>query len=187
MRVIAGSARRIPLVTPEGLVTRPTTDRTKETLFNMIQNHLVDVRFLDLFSGSGSIGIEAVSRGAKEAVLVENNKNALDAIKINIEKTGVEENCTVLSMDFMGALKVLQGRAEAFDVIFMDPPYHQDYEKKVLEYLSASELLKEEALIIFEAALDTPFDYVDALGYEIYKVKKYKTNQHIFLKWKGIL
>ena len=86
MRVIAGTAKRIPLVTPEGLDTRPTTDRTKETLFNMIQPYLADCDFLDLFSGSGAIGIEALSRGAKETVFVENGKEALLCIKKNLEK-----------------------------------------------------------------------------------------------------
>lgn len=185
MRVIAGSARRIQLETPAGMGTRPTTDRIKETLFNMIQYDLPDARFLDLFSGSGAIGIEAISRGAKEAVFVEQEKNALDAIHTNLERTGFTEQSQVLSMDYLGALKVLAGRDETFDVIFMDPPYNHDYERKVLEYLKETSLINEDTTIIFEASLQTEYDYADNLGYEIYKVKKYKTNQHIFLKWKG--
>lgn len=185
MRVIAGSAKRIQLITPEGLNTRPTTDRIKETLFNMIQDYLLDARFLDLFSGSGAIGIEAISRGAKEVVFVENSNAALDAISTNLKKTGLEEKAQVLSMDYMGALKVLEGRKEAFDVIFMDPPYDQYFERNVLEYLSASDMLHEETLIIFEASLKTDTEYTKTLGYEIYKIKEYKTNKHVFLKWKG--
>ncbi|MFA9463731.1 MAG: 16S rRNA (guanine(966)-N(2))-methyltransferase RsmD [Velocimicrobium sp.] len=187
MRVISGSARRIQLTTPEGLNTRPTTDRIKETLFNMIQNYLADARFLDLFSGSGAIGIEAISRGANEAVFVENNREALHAIEKNLEKTGFKEQANILSMDYLGALKVLDGRRDAFDVIFMDPPYNLDFEKKVLEYLVASTILRKDTLIIFEASLQTEISFVEALGYEIYKIKEYKTNQHIFLKWKGTL
>ena len=87
MRVIAGSARRIPLVAPEGKNTRPTTDRIKETLFNMLQDDIPGCQFLDLFSGSGGIGIEALSRGAKQAVLVEFGKEALECIRKNLEKT----------------------------------------------------------------------------------------------------
>ncbi len=185
MRVIAGSAKRIQLVTPEGLYTRPTTDRIKETLFNMIQDYLLDARFLDLFSGSGAIAIEAISRGAKEAVLVENNNAALNAIFTNLEKTGLEDKAQVLSMDYLGALKVLEGRKETFDVIFMDPPYDQSFEMKVLEYLSASDMLHEDTLIIFEASLKTDTEYTKSLGYELYKIKEYKTNKHVFLKWKG--
>ena len=187
MRVIAGSARRIQLVTPEGKNTRPTTDRIKETLFNMIQDKLYDCRFLDLFSGSGAIGIEAISRGAKEAVFVEYDKAALETISINIDKTKFEEQTEVLSMDYMGALKLLTAREEAFDIVFMDPPYNQEFEKKVLEYLSASKILHKDTLIIFEASLQTDIKYVEILGYEIYKIKEYKTNKHIFLKWKGKL
>lgn len=187
MRVIAGRARRIQLTSPQGLQTRPTTDRIKETLFNIIQEYLADARFLDLFSGSGAIGIEAVSRGAKEAVLVENNKAALDAIAENIEKTNFEDECKVMSMDCMGAMKVLSARCEPFDVIFMDPPYDQNYEKDILQYLSASNLLNEEALVIFETSLEAETDYAAAMGYEIYKIKEYKTNKHVFLIWKGTI
>lgn len=187
MRVIAGSARRIQLVTPKGLNTRPTTDRIKETLFNMLQRDLADARFLDLFSGSGGIGIEAVSRGAKEAVLVENEKNALEAIGENIRRTHLDEACKVMAMDYLGALKVLAARGEPFDLIFMDPPYDLGLEKKALEYIKDTPLIKEETLIIFEASLDTEASFTEAMGYEIHKTKLYKTNQHIFLTWKGNL
>ena len=90
MRVIAGKARRLPLVSPEGRGTRPTTDRIKETLFNILQDDIPGCRFLDLFSGSGAIGIEAISRGAKEAVFVEFGKEALSCIRANLKKTKLE-------------------------------------------------------------------------------------------------
>ena len=96
MRVIAGKARRLPLKTIEGLDTRPTTDRIKETLFNILQNDLYDIRFLDIFSGSGGIGIEALSRGAKEAVFVENNRAAVRCIQDNLKFTHLEQQATVL-------------------------------------------------------------------------------------------
>lgn len=185
MRVIAGSARRIQLMAPKGQNTRPTTDRIKETLFNMLQSELADARFLDLFSGSGAIGIEAVSRGAGEAVLVENERSALEAIEENLSRTRLTDQCRVMAMDYLGALKVLAGRKEAFDIIFMDPPYNMGLEEKALEYLKDSPLLKEGALVVFEASLDTEVSFAEALGYEIQKIKKYKTNQHIFLTWKG--
>lgn len=187
MRVIAGRAKRIQLITPEGLNTRPTTDRIKETLFNMIQDYLIGARFLDLFSGSGAIGIEAISRGAKEAVFVENNRAALAAISANLEKTRLKQEAQVLAMDYLGALKILDGRKEAFDVVFMDPPYNQDIEKKALEYMAASAILQKDSLIIFEASLQTDTAFVEPLGYELYKIKEYKTNKHVFLKWKGLL
>ena len=99
MRVIAGKARRIPLVTVKGMETRPTTDRTKETLFNMIAHGLCDCTFLDLFSGSGAIGIEAISRGVKKAVFVENNPNAIQCIMENLKKTQLADQAEVIRED----------------------------------------------------------------------------------------
>lgn len=186
MRVIAGSARRIQLVTPAGRSTRPTTDRIKETLFNMIQNSLADAVFLDLFGGSGAIGIEALSRGAKKAVFAENDREALRAIEENLRRTGFEKNADLLAMDYLGALKVLDGREEPFDIIFMDPPYRMEYERKALEYLAHSRLLTEDTIIIAEASLDTEVDYLEALGYDNYKTKEYRTNKHIFIRRKDI-
>ncbi|MCR5793091.1 MAG: 16S rRNA (guanine(966)-N(2))-methyltransferase RsmD [Lachnospiraceae bacterium] len=182
MRVIAGEARRIQLKTPVGNHTRPTTDRIKETLFNILSPHLADAVFLDLFSGSGGIGIEAISRGAKKAVFVENNKEALSCIKDNLSRTHFTDRANVLSMDCFGALKVLAGRDDVFDVIFMDPPYDCGYEKKVLEYLTAAEFITEDTWIVFEASLHTDIDYLTDLGYDVIKVKEYKTNKHIFVK-----
>ena len=118
MRVIAGTARGRSLVTPSGNHTRPTTDRIKETLFNMIQYDVRDSRFLDLFSGSGGIAIEALSRGAKEAVLVENNREALSCIRQNIDKIGFENVSKVMPMDVMQALRRLDQSGQPFDIIF---------------------------------------------------------------------
>ncbi len=185
MRVIAGSARRIQLTTPKGNETRPTTDRIKETLFNMLQPRLADCRFLDIFSGSGGIGIEALSRGAKYAVFIENNREAQNCIKDNLKRTKLEERATLLNSDYMTGLQNLNQKREGFDIIFMDPPYRLDYEKKVLEYLRTSSLIYEESLIIFEASIDTKIDDLEAMGYNIYKIKEYKTNKHIFLTIKS--
>ena len=180
MRVIAGKARSIQLTTVKGDSTRPTTDRIKETLFNMISVGLCDCSFLDLFSGSGAIGIEAISRGAKNAVFVERDRNAVACIKENLKKTRFSDQAQVIDHDVMTALRQLNGRRK-FDYIFMDPPYDHLIEKEVLNYLSESELLADDALIIVEASLKTDFDYLDELGFELIKTKKYKTNQHLFL------
>ena len=120
MRVIAGSARRLLLKTPEGMETRPTTDRIKETLFNMIQDDLYHCQFLDLFSGSGAIGIEALSRGARQAVFVENHPDAVETIRSNLNTTRLEEQAIVMNCDVMTALKRLEERGFSFDFIFMD-------------------------------------------------------------------
>jgi len=184
MRVIAGSAKRLQLKTIEGLDTRPTTDRIKETLFNMISIGLADCTFLDLFSGSGAIGIEALSRGAKTAVFVENNPKAIACICENLKFTKLEQGAKVLKTDVLTALKQLEG-SFVFDYIFMDPPYNQEWEKKVLEYLCDSALIDENTVIIVEASLETDFSYLDNLGYSVIKRKEYKTNMHMFIERAG--
>lgn len=184
MRIIAGKGRSLPLKTIEGMDTRPTTDRIKETLFNMLQPYLADGTFLDLFAGSGQIGLEAVSRGAEHAVFVENNRRAAACIQDNIAFTKFDSQCTLLAMDVLSALHTLEGR-HFFDVVFMDPPYRQGTERQVLEYLSTSALIDEASLVVVEAAKDTDLSYVQEYGYTIEKIKQYKTNQHVFLTRKG--
>ena len=181
MRVIAGSAKKLQLKTVEGMDTRPTTDRIKETLFNMISAYIADSNFLDLFSGSGAIGIEALSRGATCAVFVEQSKKAMECIKENLKYTKLDDKAEVYETDVLNALSRLEGR-KRFDYIFMDPPYNQLHEKRVLEYLSHSTLLSDDGIIIVEALLETDLSYVDDLGFTIIKEKEYKTNKHIFLE-----
>ncbi|MCR5581405.1 MAG: 16S rRNA (guanine(966)-N(2))-methyltransferase RsmD [Pseudobutyrivibrio sp.] len=181
MRVISGNNRGMQLFAPEGMGTRPTTDRIKETLFNMIAFDLYDSIFLDLFSGSGQIGIEALSRGAKEAVFVEKDKAAISCIEKNLEKARLVDASTLYKEDVLSALNKLSGH-EAFDFIFMDPPYDNLIEKRVLEYIINKNYVSDDTTIIVEASLDTDFDYLDDLGYTILKEKIYKTNKHIFLK-----
>lgn len=184
MRVIAGKCRSLRLKTVPGNDTRPTTDRIKETLFNMIQPVLADCRFLDLFSGSGAIGIEALSRGAESCVFVEQSRAACTCIRENLSFTHLEQQSQLLASDVMSALRHLEG-SDTFDCIFMDPPYNQGLERQVLEYLADSSLTDEHTLIIVEASAETDFSYLNHLGYHIKKEKKYKTNVHIFLELQG--
>lgn len=181
MRVIAGKARSIPLRTIEGTDTRPTTDRIKETLFNILQSELADCYFVDLFAGSGGIGIEALSRGAKKAVFVEKSPAAAACIKENLKKTKLEEDAVVYTSDAVSAIFCMEG-GEPADFIFMDPPYGQGAEQTVLEALRNSSLADEYTTIIVETSLDTDLSYAEELGYEIFKQKKYKTNRHVFLQ-----
>lgn len=183
MRIIAGSARSLPLKTIEGLDTRPTSDKIKETLFNMLQQDIPGCYFLDLFAGSGQIGLEALSRGAEYAVFVENAKKAAKCIEDNIAFTRFDKVSKLFTMDVKSALSMMEGKYR-FDIIFMDPPYNKDLEKEVLAYLSNSQLVKEDTMIIVEASLATDFSDADVLGYEIFKYKKYKTNAHVFLRRK---
>lgn len=186
MRVIAGTARRVSLLTPKGMGTRPTTDRIKETLFNMLQPYIIDSKFLDLFSGSGAIGIEALSRGASEAVFVEEDKEAIACIDKNLRATHLDSHGSVLSMDCQKALVQLHSHNKSFDIIFMDPPYRQGYEKKMIEYIASSSILNKDGILIFEASLDTEIDYVESFSFDIDRVKKYKTNMHVFLRYRKV-
>ncbi|NLG04977.1 MAG: 16S rRNA (guanine(966)-N(2))-methyltransferase RsmD [Clostridia bacterium] len=180
MRVIAGTARSLKLKAPIGTDTRPTYDRTKETLFNVLMPWISQSRFLDLYSGSGAIGIEAISRGAKEAYFVEKSPEAVKIIEDNISHCKFDSQSNVMRMDTLMALRHLEGKG-AFDIIFMDPPFNKGMEFEVLKYLQSSDLLHEDTLIVVEASNDTDFSDLDQLGFNIIKEKIYKTNQHIFM------
>ena len=180
MRVIAGTARSLRLKTPSGMDTRPTTDRIKETLFNMLQPYIPDAVFIDLYSGSGGIGIEALSRGARYAYFVENNKNAIACIADNLQSTRFTDKATVLRQDVLSALYSIHEK-EA-DIIFMDPPYERDYEKQVLQILLTVPYVSEDTLIVVEASLDSDFSYLEQMGYILTREKRYKTNKHIFCR-----
>ena len=181
MRVIAGTAGSLPIVTVAGQETRPTTDRIKETLFNIIGRDLPDCRFLDLFSGSGGIGIEALSRGAREAVFVEKNPKACSCIRRNLVFTKLEGRGRLLAMDVLQALARLEGESP-FDLIFMDPPYKKGLHKAVLGKLKGSSLVCPDTVVIIEEALETDFSDCESLGFCVVRTKAYKTNKHVFLQ-----
>ena len=181
MRVIAGKARSLKLKTLDSMDTRPTQDRTKETLFNILQPMLADCRFLDLFSGSGGIGIEALSRGAACAVFVERNPKAIACIEENLRFTRLHEQAKVYQGDVQTVLHQID-KGDPFDCIFMYPPYNQLLEKQVLTFLSQSRLVSPDTILVVEASLQTGFSYLESLGFEVYKYKKYKTNQHVFIR-----
>lgn len=183
MRVIAGTARRLLLKTPEGMDTRPTTDRIKETLFNMLMPYLSGAIFVDLFSGSGGIGIEALSRGARKAYFVENNQKAISCITDNVEHTHLMDKAVILKQDVFSALR--GSIKDTADIIFLDPPYNQGYEKRVLELLQCAPFVDEDTLIVTEASKETNFDYTETLGFVVEKEKQYKTNKHVFIRKRG--
>ncbi len=185
MRVIAGTARSIQLKTLEGLDTRPTTDRIKETLFNILQMDIQGSNFLDLFSGSGAIGIEALSRGAASCVLVDNSKKACECIRENLEKTRLKDKAMVMETDVITALNRLNTKGIIYDIIFMDPPYSLGIEAAVLSTLNNSEIIDEYSMIIIEAVKDRDFDFAENYGFEVTREKIYKTNKHVFLRKKG--
>jgi RNA methyltransferase, RsmD family len=182
MRVIAGKARRLPLVTPEGRDTRPTTDRIKETLFSMIQTEVPGSVFLDLFSGSGGIGIEALSRGAEKAYFVEFGREPLRCIRANLAKTRLQDQAVVLPVEVTYGISKLGQMGQVFDIIYADPPYKKEFEPKILQLLADSRIVRPGTMVIIESSLETSPDYIDEVRYEIIKIKEYKTNQHVFLR-----
>lgn len=179
MRVIAGTARSLPLKTPDGMDTRPTSDRIKETLFNMLQSNISDCVFVDMFAGSGGIGIEALSRGARKAYFIENAPKAISCIEQNLAFTKFADRAIVLKQDALAALNSIYEKE--IDIIFMDPPYNQDHEKRILNLLRNMKYVTEDTLIIVEADLKTDFSYLEDYGYRLHKEKKYKNNKHMFI------
>lgn len=180
MRVIAGTRRSLPLKSLEGDATRPTADRYKETLFNVLQTDIPGCRFLDLFAGSGAIGIEALSRGASHAVFVENSRKALAVVKDNIHFTKFEDESDLILSDAISYVRGL-GTVD-FDIIFIDPPYNKELEKAVLEVLDGKNFRNPNVRIVVEAALEENFDFLDQTRFVIEKVKAYKSNKHLFLR-----
>ncbi len=180
MRVIAGTARSMPLKTPVGPDTRPTTDRIKETLFNMLQTRIQGSVFVDMFSGSGGIGIEAISRGASKAYFIENAPKALSCIEENLVFTKFTDRAIVLKQDAVSALHSIFEKE--IDIIFMDPPYGQEHEKRILAQLANVKYVTEDTLIIVEADLHTDFAYLESYGFILEREKKYKTNKHVFIR-----
>ena len=179
MRVIAGSARRLKLVTPEGNDTRPTQDRIKETLFNMIQLQVPGSVFIDLYAGSGGIGIEALSRGAKKAYFIDNAMSSYKCIMTNLKTTHFEDVSTVLKQDVVIGLRNIH--EEEADIIFIDPPYHEDLYERTLSQLSSFSFVTENTMIIIESPLEMDFSFVSDLGFEVRREKEYKSNKHVFV------
>lgn len=167
MRVITGTARGVRLKTPEGRETRPTTDRVKEALFSAIQFEIEGQRVLDLFAGSGQLGIEALSRGANHAVFVDMSKKATALVKENLKLARLQERATVVQADYMG---FLSRNRETFGLIFLDPPYAEDFLEKSLQKIVEFDILVSGGIIVAERpdnkALDLDFPgYVRSKDY----------------------
>lgn len=180
MRVIAGTARSLPLKTVPSMDVRPTTDRTKETLFNILMPRIPDCRFLDLYAGSGAIGIEAISRGASCAVFVDDARESQKVIMDNLTFTKFTDKGQLLRGDVLSVLRKLEGGVP-FDIIFMDPPFEKGLEKETLQYLATSSLLQKDGMIVVEASRYTDMTYTAKMGYIVYQDKIYKKSRHLFL------
>ena len=147
MRVITGKARGIVLKTPEGRLTRPTADRVKEALFSIIQFDITNAKVLDLFGGTGQLGIEALSRGAKSAVFVDSRDDACKLIRENLKRTRLADCATVVRSDYMDFLRKCK---ETFDIIFLDPPYAEVFLENSLKLITEIDILQSDGIIVTE-------------------------------------
>ena len=184
MRIISGVSRGSRLVTLEGTETRPTLDRVKEPLFSIIQMHIKDARVLDLFAGSGALGLEALSRGAKMAVFSDISDKAINVIKQNIEKTKLGEKTVVIKNSYEEVLKQMKSEKKEFDIIFLDPPYKSglldDAIRKILEY----KLLAKEGIVVVETDTEAELQKVQNVNLHIKDIRKYGRVILLFLERK---
>ncbi len=165
MRIITGKARGVRLATLEGTDTRPTPERVKEAVFSMLQFDIEGRNVLDLFAGSGQMGLEALSRGAQSAVLIDKNPQAAQIIKANAQKTKLFSACRILCCDSLAFLKNSRGR-ECFDLIFLDPPYALRLIPSLLEKIEQAGVLSAQGLIVCETEQETPPYAPDSLQLE---------------------
>lgn len=173
MRIITGTARGAKLQTLEGEATRPTTERVKEALFSMIQFDLEDANVLDLFAGSGQLALEALSRGAEHAVLVDISADATAIIKANAQKTRLFDRCRVLTMDHKDYIRTAAGKYK-FDIIFLDPPYAQKLVPSVLASIADAKILSNDGIIVCETEDDEIIcDEELAKSYEVIRQARY--------------
>ena len=183
MRIISGTARGTKLYTLEGLNTRPTLDRVRESLFNIIQNEVKESIFLDLFSGSGAVGLEAASRGAKEVIICDKSKEAVQIINKNIEKTHLKDKIKLYNTDFISLLR--NKITEKLDIIYIDPPYDSDFIFLSLKEILERKLIDENSLVIVETdQTGRILKQIENLKIEITDERKYGRANIIFLKLK---
>ena len=182
MRIIAGSMRGTKLFTLDGLNTRPTLDRVKEPLFSIINFRLQDSIILDLFSGSGALGLESISRGAKKSYLCDNSKDAINIIKQNVAKTRTEDKAEIIFRDYKKALEEFTAKKIKFDIIFLDPPYETDFAEKAVEIIVNNNLLNTDGIIIIETdTKERVISNISNIGVKVYDERKYGRVSLIFL------
>jgi 16S rRNA (guanine(966)-N(2))-methyltransferase RsmD len=173
MKIIAGTLKGRKVLVPTGKRVRPTGAKVKEALFSIIADEVCDACVLDVFSGSGSVGIEALSRGAASCTFVERDKSVIDVLAKNLSQFGLEDRGKILPLEAKRAMKLLEKQGERFDIIFLDPPYSYFVKtKRIVESLSPGGVLAPEGLLIWEHAVDTtPHEKIGSLQRE--REKKY--------------
>lgn len=183
MRIITGLAKGIRLKAPKGMDTRPTADRVKESMFNILGDIVDDAKVLDLFGGTGNLGLEALSRGASKAVFIDQNQNSITAIKENINLTKMNQKAVVYKMDSLLSLSRLAREQYKFDLVFCDPPYNKGLVEKSLMKLVENNVLEDEAIIVVEHSKheSIPDDFSN---YEVRRSEKYGETIVSFILYK---
>ena len=168
MRIISGRKRGHKLLEFEGEDVRPTTDRVKESVFNLIQGFVPDAVCLDMFAGSGALSFEAISRGAHKAVCIDSDKRSIDIIKKNALSLGFLEDCDIVNMS---CFDYVEKTTEKFDIVFLDPPYNKNFIEPVLDALIKNDVLNEDGIIVLES--DGTDFHGEFEGLDIYRQRKY--------------
>lgn len=185
MRIISGTARGSKLATLEGLETRPTLDRVKEPLFSIIQNYVKDAIVLDLFAGSGALGLETLSRGAKQVIFSDSSSKAINVITQNLEKTKFTDKAIVLSNSYEEVLKLMVNEKKEFDIIFLDPPYASGLLEQIVLYIKDHNLLKKDGIIVIETDAEIEIQKIQNVDMHIKDIRKYGRVMLLFLERKG--
>ena len=183
MRVISGTARGTKLSSIDDLSTRPTLDRVKEPLFSIIQAHIPDANVLDLFAGSGALGIEALSRGSKFCVFCDKSYKSINMLKQNVEKTKFQDKCLIVNEDYK---KCIEKQNIKFDIIFIDPPYKYDIGVDSIDRIIKQKLLSKDGIIVLETDEENrDIKELEEIDLEVYDVRTYGRVKLIFLRERG--
>ncbi|MFA6074548.1 MAG: 16S rRNA (guanine(966)-N(2))-methyltransferase RsmD [Negativicutes bacterium] len=180
MRIVAGMNKGMVLKTTKGSRVRPTADRVKESLFNILSVKILDAKVLDLFSGTGNLALEALSRGAYSACLVDNHAESIAVINENIGKTRSVARIRIIKNDCLSAIMLLGRATEKFDVIFCDPPYNCDWLKKIVVCVESAKLLAIDGVLIVEHNIDEK--YVESIGMKLIQSRRYGSTVISFFK-----
>lgn len=182
MRVISGKAKGTKLNSIENMNTRPTLDRVKESLFNIMQNKIEDMIVLDLFAGSGAIGIEFLSRGSKKVYFCDKSQEATKMIKQNLERTRFLEQSFIYAKDYQKCLETFSKEKQVFDIIFLDPPYEANIAVEAVKIIKENNLLKENGIIIIETDnKERELQSLEKLKIEVHDLRKYGRVYLLFL------
>ena len=172
MRIITGIAKGKKIKAPYGMDTRPTLDRVKESLFDILSDKIAGKKILDLFAGTGNLGLESISRGALSSIFVESNRDTYKILEDNVTSLGFQKESILYNKDSFTSLKLFHDSNITFDVIFLDPPYGKGYVEKAINIIDRLNLLNDNAIIVCE------YDVKDLIPDTVGKIKAYRTEKY---------